>query len=350
MKNFEVRTIHLRAEQGQTGDPEYTLRGHAFTYGKLSRDLGGFRERIKPGAAARALDAPGCDVRMLFNHNDSVVLGRQSAGTLKLSETPDGLAFRCQLDKNNSQHRDIYASVKRGDISDMSFAFNVPADGSGEDWTEETDENGQRCTVRSIKSFEHIYDVSVVTHPAYDGTSVSARHALDALPVESRSRAKEVFLKTLFGKALDNRSIQQQFIDRYGFDPWLEEIRARRFALELRVQRAADARRPRVVDLRPLTADEVYEMRRKLEEVKPDDDYDFCPGDDDEADAEDHERAAIWHSNRATKCKDVDSASRHYDASARHRQCAESLTAETACRARTACRYSYANNMKGAVS
>jgi HK97 family phage prohead protease len=341
MKNtYEIRTFHsLRAEQGAAGDPEFTLRGLAASFNQPSKDLGGFREIIKPGAFKTALDAKDCDVRMLFNHDANRVLGRQSAGTLKLSETPEGLAFSCRLDKNNSEHRNLWSSVKRRDIDSCSFAFNVPADGSGEDWTEGTDEDGKRCTIRSIKNFERVFDVSVVTNPAYNSTSVSARHALDALPVESRSRAKAVFLKTLFGQSKEEKRLagmaKRNGISVEALRDALNRVNAKRLADEIHREQCELKRR--------LTAAEVYELRRKVADAEPSPDKGFvCPADDDDADQEAHERAAISHSNAASRCKNSDSASRHYDASARHRQAAENLTQETASRARIACRYSKA--------
>ncbi|MGD0510173.1 MAG: HK97 family phage prohead protease, partial [Terriglobales bacterium] len=320
--NFEIRTFHsLRAEGGQVSDPQFTLRGLAAAYNKRSKDLGGFREVIKPGAFKTALDAKDCDIRCLFNHDDSRVLGRQSAGTLKLSETPEGLAFRCQLDPKNTDHRNLWSSVKRGDIDACSFAFNVPADGSGEDWTEGTDEDGKRCTIRSIKSFERVIDVSVVTHPAYDSTSVSARHALDALPVESRSRAKAVFLKTLFGQSKEEKRLaaiaKRNGITVEALRDAENRVNAARLADEIHREQGELKRR--------LTADEVYELRRRVAAAEPDDDG-FGPCADDDDDSEEHERAAERHGNCARRCaerRDAARADLHYVASDMHRLAAQ---------------------------
>jgi HK97 family phage prohead protease len=116
-------------------------------------------------------------VKCLFNHDANIVLGRTSNQTLKLSDSPEGLNFRCQLDENQQSHRDLYASIKRGDVDECSFAFNVDdEDGDGDSWEDAQDERGQRYKLRTLRSV-NLFDVSAVTNPAYGNgaTSVSAR-------------------------------------------------------------------------------------------------------------------------------------------------------------------------------
>jgi uncharacterized protein len=192
MKNkMEIRTLKsLRADGGQAADSEFTLRGLAASYNSLSKDLGGFREKILPGAFRSAV-ASRSDVRCLFNHSADHVLGRVAAGTLTLTESPEGLSFRCQLDPNNTEHRNLHSSVKRGDISECSFAFTLAADGSDEDFNEGVDEEGKRCVVRSIRNITNLFDVSVVTNPAYNSTSVQARSFASNLFRTSMTRSYE---------------------------------------------------------------------------------------------------------------------------------------------------------------
>src|SRR5437764_5235165 len=139
MKREISAAVELRAVFNNE-DEEFVLEGWAASYNSLSPDLGGFRERIAPGAFSRSLKT-NADVRFLLNHNPDVVLGRTASGTLTVKDSPKGLRFRCQLDKNIAQHRDIYAMVKRGDISQCSFAFRVPQNG---DLWDEDEENGIR--------------------------------------------------------------------------------------------------------------------------------------------------------------------------------------------------------------
>ena len=149
------------------------LTGYAARFNTKSHPLpGGFTETIAPGAFRRSL-ANGDDVVCTFNHSSDHVLGRTKSGTLRLAEDDKGLKFRCQLDKNQTAHRDLHSAIKRGDIADCSFAFTV----DGDDFNDGTDENGERCILRTVRSVKQLHDVSVVTHPAYGGTSVDARAA-----------------------------------------------------------------------------------------------------------------------------------------------------------------------------
>jgi HK97 family phage prohead protease len=165
----EIRSLktNLRAAS------DFVLEGRAASYGIRSKNLGGFVEVLAPGAFKQSLQA---DVRCLFNHDSSRVLGRTKASTLSLSDGPDGLDFRCVLDSSNSAHRDVHAMIKRGDISECSFGFTVdPAD---EDWSDgATDESGKRCQLRTIRNLT-LFEISAVAFPAYglnNATQVSAR-------------------------------------------------------------------------------------------------------------------------------------------------------------------------------
>jgi len=186
--NREQR-FQIRASQGE----EFVLAGRALSYSEVSSNelAPGVRERVMPGCFKASL-ASGSDVKALLNHDvSSLPLGRLQNGTLKLTDSDTGLDMRVQLDKNNSQHRDVYASVKRGDISEMSFAFTV----DDED-LEDGEYEGQRCKVRNIRKAA-LHDVSVVTSPFYGAgaTSVSARTAggdTGAFDTEMRKRAMKV--------------------------------------------------------------------------------------------------------------------------------------------------------------
>jgi uncharacterized protein len=188
--SIERRYIQeLRAGQGQ-GD-QMVLEGYAARFNSPSKDLGGFRETIAPGAFKRAL-AENADVRCLFNHSADKVLGRTASGTLTINEDEKGLHFRCQLDPNNTDHRNLHSSVKRGDINECSFAF-TPNGPDGEDWQNVKDERGNWFISRMLKDV-NLFDVSAVTHPAYDNTSVQAR-AAEILTVEVRSHISDALQK-----------------------------------------------------------------------------------------------------------------------------------------------------------
>lgn len=165
---LETRTalVQVRASE------DFVLEGIAAAYGTTANIGGAYMETIAPGAFTKSL-RDGADVRCLINHDPNRIVGRTKSGTLTLKDTAKGLAFRCQLDRSNTQHADVYAQVKRGDLDACSFAFTVPE--GGDTWTETKDARGQRMPLRTLRSVR-LLDVSVVTYPAYpDGTNVGAR-------------------------------------------------------------------------------------------------------------------------------------------------------------------------------
>jgi uncharacterized protein len=96
-------------------DDKDAIEGLAITYNSLSSPGSlPFRERVAPGALARSLKES--DIICTFNHNESLLLGRVSAGTLKLIDTPQGLRFRCNL-PDTTYARDLKASLARRDVT-----------------------------------------------------------------------------------------------------------------------------------------------------------------------------------------------------------------------------------------
>ncbi len=157
--------IELRGE-GDAAAPVIT--GYAAVYDQLSDTIGGmFRERIEPGAFAAPLQR-GYDVRALVDHNPEKILGRVKSGTLRLSQNPKGL--RCEIDPPDTQYaRDLMSSIKRGDISQMSFSFRTI-----EDSWDEKPIDGKMTIIRTLHDME-LCDVSPVTYPAYPQTEVGVR-------------------------------------------------------------------------------------------------------------------------------------------------------------------------------
>lgn len=125
-------------------------------------------ERIAPGAFARAIK-DGDDVRGLVNHDPNLVIGRASAGTLRLVEDERGLRFEDDL-PDTTVGRDLAVNVERGDISGCSFGFVVEA----QSWRMSEMEDGRTLAVRTIESVR-LLDVGPVTYPAYASTSVAGR-------------------------------------------------------------------------------------------------------------------------------------------------------------------------------
>jgi hypothetical protein len=136
--------------------------GYPIRFNELSQDLGGFRERILPGSIT--FDP---DVRCDFNHNPDFILGRRAAGTLRIDIDANGVSM--EADPPEAQWADdLLVSMKRGDINQGSFAFQVLPGGQ-----QITQENGQQ--IRTLSKIL-VRRLSVVSDPAYTGTSIQVRN------------------------------------------------------------------------------------------------------------------------------------------------------------------------------
>jgi len=160
----EVRTFSLTEIRAIDGDKQ-VIEGHAAVFGVKSHDLG-FREIIQPGAFADAVMSD--DVRFLLNHR-GLPIARTKSGTLRLTEDVKGLAFRAELDPKDPDVQRLVPKVRRGDLSEMSFAFGVRDRDKDEKWYRE---NGE--LVRSLLKVQ-LFDVSAVSFPAYPSTDLNAR-------------------------------------------------------------------------------------------------------------------------------------------------------------------------------
>lgn len=126
----------------------------------------GATEIVKPGAFAGCLSG---DIRALIDHDTRLVLGRTKAGTLTLREDARGLYGTIKINRDDADAMSLYARVQRGDVDQCSFGFDIE---------EETfvDLGGGQCRWE-INKVNQLYEVSVVTYPAYEETAVKARHA-----------------------------------------------------------------------------------------------------------------------------------------------------------------------------
>jgi len=165
---IEKRTTEFESEVTDSGDDRgWNIIGHASVYDRLSENLGGFREKIAKGAFDEAIDSS--DVRALINHDPNLVLGRWLNGnpknTLELRDDKFGLRVFIKP-PNTTYANDLKEVMERGDVSQMSFAFTV----SDDEWLEKDGE-----VIRTIRKIDRLFDVSVVTYPAYPQTDASVR-------------------------------------------------------------------------------------------------------------------------------------------------------------------------------
>lgn len=145
------------------------IRGLAVPYNRLSLDLGGFRERILPGAFDKVLNRQRGKGEILsyYNHNSDMLLGRESAGTLEIIADDRGISYVVEP-PDTSAGRDVLALVRSRNLRGSSFAFTV-AQKNGERFT--TDESGK--AIREVVEASGLYEVGPVNVPAY-GSATSA--------------------------------------------------------------------------------------------------------------------------------------------------------------------------------
>ena len=176
MTNKEIRAFEFEVRAEQDDEKGDYLTGQAIVYNERT-NIGWYDEVIADGALA---DTDLKDVRFLVNHNtDMIPLARSrnnnTNSTMQLEVVPGaGLSIRVNLDtENNAEAKSLYSAVKRGDISGMSFMFTVDKD----TWDDVDTEH----PTRTITGISKVFEVSAVTFPAYEATSIQARGLSEAL-------------------------------------------------------------------------------------------------------------------------------------------------------------------------
>lgn len=162
--SWERREFTAPVELREDGNDTITLTGYASVTG-VPYDVGFYEETIAPGAFKRTLNQPqGVDVQLLVNHT-GLPLARTTSGTLRLAEDSRGLSVEADLDPSDPDVQSLLPKIRRGDASEMSFAFRA----TEQDWSED-------YTQRTILAAEiHRGDVSVVSYGASPSTSLSLR-------------------------------------------------------------------------------------------------------------------------------------------------------------------------------
>ncbi len=166
---YDSETLEVRALEE---NDEKIIEGYALTYNTRSKLLyNSFYEVIEKGAFDNVLRSDDLDVIFNFNHNNDNVMARTKNDTLKLNSDEKGLFFRAIL-PNTTVANDLYELVKRGDISENSFAFLPAKDGYRIEPLDEGEDDVELITITEV---ERLRDVSAVTFPAYPETELQAR-------------------------------------------------------------------------------------------------------------------------------------------------------------------------------
>lgn len=160
----QLRSVMTQFETREDdGTPQ--ISGYFAVFNSNYEIYPGMSESIAPGAFSKTL---GGDIRALTNHDTTLVLGRNTAGTLELREDSHGLWADVRINPNDSDAMNTYERVKRGDVDQCSIGFNIL-----DEETEFRDDGSVHWTIREVELFE----VSVCTFPAYKETNISAREA-----------------------------------------------------------------------------------------------------------------------------------------------------------------------------
>lgn len=167
----EIRQNNIKFEVRQDDNKQTHLQGYAIVFDKLSENLGYFKEIIRRGALD---DTDMSNVVLDINHDFDKILARNNTnngiGSLTLTVDDKGLYFDA-IPTDTSYARDLLANMEAGIINKCSFMFTLDySDDSSREW--DWDTTGERgYDIRRINKIQSIYDVSIVTNPAYEDTS-----------------------------------------------------------------------------------------------------------------------------------------------------------------------------------
>lgn len=191
-EEWQTRSLQTKLETRDEQDGEMIIEGYFAVFNKETELWPGAYEEIAPTAFDKTLSN---DIRALINHDTRLVLGRNKAGTLELKTDSRGLWGRIKINPNDTDAVNLYERVKRGDVDQCSFGFNI--------LSEDTDyrEDG---TVKWRITEVDLHEVSVVTFPAYEDTGVQARKKQYKQMEQRKLEAKKKQLKERLEKCLSN--------------------------------------------------------------------------------------------------------------------------------------------------
>ena len=180
-----VSTEFLTREDGE----DLKIEGYFAVFDSVYEIGPGMSESIAPGAFSKTLSG---DIRALTNHDTTLVLGRTKAHTLELREDSHGLWGSIKINRNDADAMNLYERVKRGDVDQCSFGFNIRSED-----TDIREDGSVHWTLREVDLFE----VSACTFPAYEETSISARsEQRDEIKKRTMQAWRENAMKKLKGE------------------------------------------------------------------------------------------------------------------------------------------------------
>ena len=205
MKITRAYNFEIRAENNEKNGDH--IVGRPIVYNSRT-NLGWFDEIIEAGALDKANLK---DVRFLVNHNtDMIPLARSrnnnENSTMRLEVDKDGMAIRVNLDtENNTEARNLYSAIKRGDITGMSFMFTI----DDEEWENLESDH----PTRHIRKISQVFEVSAVTFPAYESTEISARdkEALESAKATLESVRRQALESELEALELEKAKQRNKF-------------------------------------------------------------------------------------------------------------------------------------------
>ena len=205
MKITRAYNFEIRAENNEKNGDH--IVGRPIVYNSRT-NLGWFDEIIEAGALDKANLK---DVRFLVNHNtDMIPLARSrnnnENSTMRLEVDKDGMAIRVNLDtENNTEARNLYSAIKRGDITGMSFMFTI----DDEEWENLESDH----PTRHIRKISQVFEVSAVTFPAYESTEISARdkEALESAKATLESVRRQALESELEALELEKAKLRNKF-------------------------------------------------------------------------------------------------------------------------------------------
>lgn len=158
----QVRSVPAEFKTREDGD-NLSIEGYFAVFNSNYEIAPGMSESIAPGAFSETLSG---DIRALINHDTTLVLGRTKAGTLTLKEDTRGLWGHIDINRNDVDAMNLYERVKRGDVDQCSFGFNIRSED-----TDISESGDVHWTITGVD----LYEVSCCTFPAYSETNISAR-------------------------------------------------------------------------------------------------------------------------------------------------------------------------------